>query len=64
MAPPHEREHAAAVVVEPVNGPPRHIFRHALYLVVVGPAVPAIEIAFVFEEQVGGDGMELAGHDA
>src|SRR5215468_4546978 len=61
---PHQREYAAAVIVEPINGPPGHVLGHALDLVVVSPAVPAVEIAFVLDKQVGGDGMELAGSHA
>ena len=46
----HQRQHPASVVVQPVNRPAGDVFAHALDLVVVGPAIPAIEIAFVLDE--------------
>src|SRR5690349_11923669 len=55
----HERKHPAAVVVEPIDRPPRDIFRHALHFVIKGPAVPAIKIALVFDKKISSDGMKL-----
>ena len=52
------------MVVQPVDGTPGHVFGHSLDCVVIGPAIPAIEVAFVFDKQVGGDGMKLSGHHA
>jgi hypothetical protein len=49
------------MVVEPVNGAPGDVFRHALHFIVVGPAIPTVEIALVLEEQIRGDGMEVTG---
>jgi hypothetical protein len=48
------------MVVEPVDGAASHIFRHPLDLVVVGPAIPAVQIALVLDEQIRGDGVELS----
>lgn len=56
----HERDDAAAVVVQPIDGAAGHIFRHSFHFVVEGPAIPAIDIAFVFEEKIRRDGMEIA----
>jgi hypothetical protein len=60
----HQRQHPAAVIVEPINGTLGHVLGHAFDFVVEGPAIPAIEIALVVEEKVGGDGMKFAGHHA
>jgi len=59
----HESKNAATMIVEPVDRAPRHVFGHALDLVVKGPAIPAIEIAFVLDEQIRRDGMEIAGQN-
>ena len=58
----HERQHTTPVVMEPVNGALGDILGHALHLVIEGPAVPAIEIALVIDEEISGDGMEFARH--
>ena len=59
----HERQHAAAGSVQPVDGALRRIFRHAFYFVVEGPAVVAVEIALELGEQIGDERMEVArGH--
>ncbi len=57
---PHQRQHTAPIVVQPVDGATGYIFSHALDFVVIGPAVPAIEVALVFDKQIGGDRVELA----
>ena len=46
----HQRQHPAAVVVQPINRTAGYILGHALNLVVIGPAVPAIEIALVLNK--------------
>lgn len=56
----HQCKHAASVVVQPVNGTPGHVFRNAFDFIVIGPALPAVEIAFVCDKQVRGDRMKLA----
>jgi hypothetical protein len=60
----HERQHAAAMVIQPVDGTARDVFRHAFDFVVEGPTVPAVEVALVFDKEIGRDGMKLAGQDA
>jgi hypothetical protein len=60
----HQRQHAAAVVVQEIDGSAGGVFGHAFDLVVVRPAVPAIEIALVFDEKIRGDRMEVAGQHA
>jgi hypothetical protein len=51
------------MVVQPVDRTPRDVLGHALDLVVIGPAIPAIEVALVFDKQVSGDGVKLPGRD-
>jgi hypothetical protein len=46
----HQREYPAAVIVEPVDGTPRNILGHAFHSVVVGSAIPAVEIALVLDK--------------
>ncbi len=46
----HQRKDPAPIVVQPVDGAPGHVFCHAFDFVVVGPAVPAVEIAFVLDK--------------
>src|SRR5438445_12635778 len=50
------------MVMEPVYRAARDIFRHALDLVVEGPAIPAVQVALVFNEEIGGDRMKLSWH--
>src|SRR5215467_5830214 len=47
--------------MEPIYRSARDIFGHAFNAIVKGPAVPAIEIALVFNEKIGGDRMKVAG---
>jgi len=56
----HQRQHSATVIVEPVNRATCHVLSHPFYFVVEGPAVPAVEIAFVLDEQISNDGMKIA----
>jgi hypothetical protein len=57
----YQREHTAPVVVQPVDRTPRHVLGHALDFVVVRPAIPAIEVALVFDKQISGDGWNSPG---
>src|SRR4029077_7132349 len=50
----HQGKYAAAVVVKPIDRSPGHILSHALYFVVEGPTIPAVEIALVLQKKVGG----------
>jgi len=60
----HESQHAAAVVMQPIDRTARHVFRHAFNLVVERPAVPAVDVAFVLDEQVSSYRMKIPRHHA
>src|ERR1700722_7072549 len=49
--------------MEPVNRSSRDVLGHAADLIVVCPAVPAIQIAFVFDKQIRRDGMKISGEN-
>src|SRR5258705_1331027 len=46
--------------MEPVDGTFRHVFRHAIDRVVVGPAIVTIKIAFPFRKEIGNDWPQLS----
>ena len=50
--------------MEPIDRTSRDVFGHALDLVVEGPAVPAVQVALVFEEKVRGNRVKLARQNA
>ena len=52
------------MVMKPVDGAARDVFRHPFDLVIEGPAIPAVEVALVLEEEIGGNGMKFARHHA
>jgi len=52
------------MIVQPINRTPRYILCHALDPVIEGPAIPAIDITLVLNEEIGSDWMEIAGHYA
>src|SRR6185437_6786504 len=54
----HQSQHAAAVVVQPVDCASRGVFGHSFYFVVIGSAVPAVQVALVIEEEVSGYRMK------
>ena len=56
-------EHAARRRFEPFDGAPRGVFGHAFYAVVIRPAVVAVQIALPLGEEVGNDGLKVAGQD-
>jgi hypothetical protein len=60
----HQSQDAAPVIVEPVDGPSRHILRHTLDLVIERPTIPAVEIALVLDKEIGVNRMKLARHHA
>src|SRR5579864_7447418 len=60
----HQRQDPAAIVVQPVDRTAGHVLGHTLDLIVVGPAIPTIEIALVLDKQIGGDGVELSGQNS
>jgi len=57
----HESDHSATMIVEPVDRAPGNVLGHAFHFVAVRPAVPAIEIALVLQEQIRSYGMEISG---
>jgi hypothetical protein len=60
----HQSEHAAAVVVQPIDRAPRDIFRHSFYLAVERPAIPTVDIAFVLEEEICRYRMKVPRYEA
>jgi hypothetical protein len=50
--------------MQEIDGATGNVFGHALDLVVERPAVPAIEIAFVLDEQIGSNRVQVAWKDA
>jgi hypothetical protein len=57
----HEGEHTGSAVVQPVDRSARNLFGHALDAIIIGPTVMAVEVALILGEQIGNDGMEVAG---
>src|SRR6266404_6741109 len=51
------------MIVQPINRAPRYVFRHSLHAVVKSPAIPAIQVAFVFDKEIRRDGMKFARQD-
>jgi len=59
----HVGKHAATGTVQPVDRSFGRIFRHPFDLVVKGPTVVAVEIAFEFRKQICDQWMEVARSD-